>query len=101
MKHENSKNINTRKRSLLHRRKKSILSDVNVFNDAGMTPLHRACLVGDELFARFLITHCSADVTLASRDGWSSLHLAACSGNWSIVKYIAAAVDQQRNMDSK
>lgn len=65
------------------------VSTVEVYNSEGLTALHSACLAGDEMLVRFLISQCSADVGLLTVDGWSVLHLAAFSGNCSLVKYIS------------
>lgn len=65
------------------------VSTVEVYNSEGLTALHSACLAGDEMLVRFLITQCSADVGLLTVDGWSVLHLAAFSGNCALVKYIS------------
>ena len=61
--------------------------DVNLINDEGTTPLQTAALGGNLEMVRLLV-RAGADPCLASRDGWSTLHIAAYSGHSEITQYI-------------
>ena len=61
--------------------------DINLLNDEGNTPLQTATLGGNLDIVRLLIRH-GADPSVTSRDGWSTLHIAAYTGHSSITQYI-------------
>jgi len=61
--------------------------DVNLINEDGNTPVQAAAISGNLDIVRLLI-RCGADPSLTSRDGWSTLHLAAYSGHTEITQYI-------------
>lgn len=63
--------------------------NVNVFDEAGQTPLHVACLAGDLALVRLLVEHFAANVQLATRDGWNALHLAAGLARADVLVYLA------------
>ena len=61
--------------------------DINLINEEGNTPLQTATLVGSLDIVRLLIRF-GADPGVTSRDGWSTLHIAAYSGHSEITQYI-------------
>ena len=61
--------------------------DVNQINEEGNTPLQTAALGGSLEVVRLLV-RAGADPGMASRDGWSTLHIAAYSGHAEITQYI-------------
>ena len=61
--------------------------NVNVFDREGMTPLHKSVMDGNFELVKLLVK-VGADVRLASRDGWSALHIASFGGHGNIVDYL-------------
>lgn len=61
--------------------------DTNQFNGEGQTPIQQACMSGQLEMVQLMIRF-GADPNMTSRDGWSTLHLAAFSGNSEILQYI-------------
>lgn len=61
--------------------------NVNVFDREGMTPLHKSVMDGNFELVKLLV-EVGADVRLASRDGWSALHIASFGGHVNIVDYL-------------
>lgn len=61
--------------------------DINEYNKEGQTPLQVACLSGQLGLVQLIMSH-GADPSLASRDGWNTLHMAAYSGQSEIFQYI-------------
>jgi len=70
---------------LLDTRSDSI--DINMFNSEGSTPIQQACMSGQLELVQLMIRY-GADPNLSSRDGWSTLHMAAFSGHSEITQYI-------------
>ncbi|CAL8112723.1 unnamed protein product [Orchesella dallaii] len=60
---------------------------VDSMDKDGLTLLHRSVLAERIEFVQQLIS-LGANVTLASRDGWSPLHLAAFTGNNEILVFL-------------
>ena len=54
-------------------------ADVNRTNNVSLTPLHQALFLENDSIARMLIEH-DADITMATSNGWQSLHCAASKG---------------------
>lgn len=63
--------------------------NVNVFDREGFTPLHKSVLDGNLELVKLLVK-VGADPRLASRDGWSALHIASFAGHFAIVSYLLA-----------
>ena len=61
--------------------------DINLINEDGNTPLQAATLTGNLDIVRLMIRF-GADPRQTSRDGWSTLHIAAYSGHSEITQYI-------------
>jgi len=61
--------------------------DINQHNAEGQTPLQVACLQGQLAVVQVLVRH-GADPGRTSRDGWSTLHMAAFSGHSDITQYM-------------
>lgn len=67
--------------------------NVNVFDREGFTPLHKSVLDGNLELVKLLVK-VGADVRLASRDGWSALHIASFAGHFAILSYLMACSDR-------
>jgi len=65
----------------------SSLIDINKYNLDGQTPLQAAIVTGQLDLVKQLIRH-GADPNMRSRDGWSTLHIAAFYGNSEITQYL-------------
>jgi ankyrin repeat protein len=65
-------------------------ADINMTDNDGDSPLHRACLSSREQAVSFLISH-GATVNSRSNNGQSPLHYAAYAGNNKIVKLLIEA----------
>lgn len=65
----------------------SSLIDINKYNLEGQTPLQAAIVTGQLDLVKQLIRH-GADPNMRSRDGWSTLHIAAFYGNSEITQYL-------------
>uniref|UniRef100_T1IY83 Uncharacterized protein n=1 Tax=Strigamia maritima TaxID=126957 RepID=T1IY83_STRMM len=63
--------------------------NINVFDQEGQTALHQSCMDGNLELVKLLVKF-GADVTLANRDGWSALHIAAYGGHQDIALYLIA-----------
>ena len=61
--------------------------DINGFNSEGQTPLQQACLSGQLALVQLMVRH-GADPSRTSRDGWSTLHMAAFSGHSDITQFM-------------
>ena len=57
------------------------------FGDSGQTPLHLAFMEGAVGAAKVLVRH-GADWRLTTRDGFSSMHIAAFSGSADVLVYV-------------
>ncbi|ESO83528.1 hypothetical protein LOTGIDRAFT_133274 [Lottia gigantea] len=68
-------------------RRASLQMDLNALNDAGLTPLHQACLDGNYGAVRMLVSH-GADINRKDTDCWTPLHAACAEGHAQIVKYL-------------
>ena len=70
-------------------------SDINInhFNGEGRTALHESCMEGHLAKAQVLIKY-GADLRFTTRDGFSTLQLAAFSGHSPLLLYILS----QRNL---
>eukprot|EP00092_Neocalanus_flemingeri_P018981 GFUD01020566.1.p1 GENE.GFUD01020566.1~~GFUD01020566.1.p1 ORF type:complete len:179 (+),score=56.09 GFUD01020566.1:185-721(+) len=66
---------------------RSIDIDINQYNSEGQTPIQQACMSGQLEIVQLMIRY-GADPTMTSRDGWSTLHMAAFSGHSEIMQYI-------------
>ena len=61
--------------------------DINGFNSEGQTPLQQARLSGQLALVQLMVRH-GADPSRTSRDGWSTLHMAAFSGHSDITQFM-------------
>ena len=64
--------------------------NLNLYSVEGLTPLQEVCQEGGEgsmELARLLVRY-GADTRLASRDGWSLVHMASFSGNSSLLLFL-------------
>ena len=64
--------------------------NINFFDKEGMTALHQSCQNGNLELVKLLVRF-GADVKLASRDGWSAIHIAAFGGHRDIIVYLLHA----------
>ena len=98
--HRANFNIQTQKqfRSLLETRAKpneiesflgqhSEAIDINEYNVDGQTALHQCCFDGNLSTAKLLVRF-GADAKLTTREGFSTLHIAAFSGHSNVLLYI-------------
>ena len=65
----------------------SEMIDINQFDEQGQTPLQHFCSSGNLALVQLLVKF-GADPRLCSRDGWSTLHIAAWSGHSELMMYI-------------
>ena len=71
--------------------------DINQLSaESGHTPLQAAALRGELGVVRVLVRH-GADPGLASRDGWSTLHLAAYSGHPEVAQFLLLTTTSRRH----
>ena len=68
--------------------------NVNSFYE-GETALHRSVVAGNLELVKLLV-QCGADPRLATRDGWSALHIAAFGGHQDIVLYLINSSTRRR-----
>jgi len=61
--------------------------DINRYNDEGQTPLQRCCLIGNLSLAKILVKF-GAKSKITTRDGFTTLHVAAFSGHSQMLFYI-------------
>ena len=62
--------------------------NVNEYDLAsGQTPMQKFCVAGDLNLIQLLVRY-GADSRLCSRDGWSTLHMAAWSGRPEVIMYV-------------
>jgi hypothetical protein len=61
--------------------------DINQYNDEGRTPLQQFCYEGNLPLAKIIVKY-GGDVRLTTRDGFSTLHVAAFSGHSDLLLYI-------------
>ena len=61
--------------------------DINRYNEEGQTPLQRCCLEGNLALAKLLVKF-GAKSKMTTRDGFTTLHVAAFSGHSQILFYI-------------
>jgi ankyrin repeat protein len=61
--------------------------DVNEYNGEGRTALHECCFDGNLPTAKLLVRF-GADARLTTREGFSTLHIAAFSGHSNLMLYI-------------
>ena len=61
--------------------------DINRLSKEGVTPVQAAALAGSLPLVRLLLG-AGADPNLRSRDGWSTLHMAAYSGHPEITQHL-------------
>lgn len=64
--------------------------NLNVYSAEGLTPLQEVCQGGGEAAAGLarLLVRFGADTRLATRDGWSTTHLASFSGNSQLLLFL-------------
>ena len=62
--------------------------DINRFNTDGQTPIHEACQSRDIACVRALLRY-GANPCLATRDGFSILHLASFSGSSELLSFVS------------
>jgi len=62
--------------------------DINQFTTDGMTPIQHVAVMSGQLAMVQLMIRFGADPNMTNRDGWSTLHLVAYSGNQEITQYI-------------
>lgn len=64
--------------------------NLNVYSAEGLTPLQEVCQGGGEAAAGLarLLVRFGADTRLATRDGWSTIHLASFSGNSQLLLFL-------------
>ena len=67
--------------------KHSEFVDLNRYNCEGQTPLQRCCLEGNLSLAKLLVQH-GAKSKITTRDGFSTLHIAAFSGHSQVLFFI-------------
>ncbi len=61
--------------------------DINAMNSEGLSPFHK-CIMGGDLDCLKLLVRHGADIKLATRDGWSPMHLATWKGHRKIILYL-------------
>lgn len=61
--------------------------DINQYNEEGRTPLQQSCFDGSLPMAKLFIQY-GADTRLTTREGFSTLHVAAFSGQSDVLMYI-------------
>ena len=61
--------------------------DLNAMNSEGLSPFHKCVMRGNLDCLKLLVRH-GADVKLATRDGWSPMHLATWKGHRKILLYL-------------
>lgn len=70
--------------------------DIDELDDANRTPLHLACLEGNENIALFIIAH-SNNLTIKDTKGMTPLHLSAYSGSYRLCRsLIVKGVNRQQ-----
>lgn len=75
--------------------------DVELLDDLGWTPLHRAISGGSLEVVKYLIEERGADeFALCGKDGYTALHIAADWGRLDILKYLYTTYYQQQADDS-
>lgn len=64
--------------------------NMNLYSTEGLTPLQEVCQEGGEGSTELakLLVRFGADTRLASRDGWSPVHMASFSGNSSLLLFL-------------
>ncbi|XP_032814702.1 notch-regulated ankyrin repeat-containing protein [Petromyzon marinus] len=65
------------------------------FGPEGQTALHRSVIAGNLELVKLLVQF-GADPRLATRDGWSALHIAAFGGHQDIVLYLINSGTRRR-----
>ena len=61
--------------------------DINRYNEEGQTPLQRCCLEGNIQLAKLLVKF-GAKSKITTRDGFTTLHIAAFSGQSQMMLFI-------------
>merc|ERR1712018_415591 len=61
--------------------------DINRYNEEGQTPLQRCCLEGNLALAKLLVEF-GAKPNITTRDGFTTLHIAAFSGHSQMLFFI-------------
>ena len=61
--------------------------DLNAMNSEGLSPFHKCVMRGNLDCLKILVRH-GADIKLATRDGWSPMHLATWKGHRKIFLYL-------------
>lgn len=61
--------------------------DLNAMNSEGLSPFHKCIMGGNVDCLKLLVRH-GADMKLATRDGWSPMHLATWKGHRKIILYL-------------
>ena len=63
--------------------------DLNIRNNQGKTPLHAACVAGqNEAFKLLLKEGKGVDVNALSQNGWHVMHFVCAKGNLELLKYM-------------
>jgi hypothetical protein len=64
--------------------------NLNLYSSEGLTPLQEVCQEGGEGSAELarLLVRFGADTRMASRDGWSPVHMASFSGNSALLLFL-------------
>merc|ERR1712080_468902 len=64
--------------------------NLNIYSSEGLTPLHEVCQDGGENSTELakLLVRFGADTRLASRDGWSPIHMASFNGNSALLLFL-------------
>ncbi|XP_037927864.1 ankyrin repeat domain-containing protein 39 [Teleopsis dalmanni] len=72
-------------------------ADVNAVTKGGVTPLHRAAMMGHLDIVKFLITS-KANIMLQDEDGQTVLHRAAARGHLDVIKYLVEIRPELKNV---
>eukprot|EP00794_Sanderia_malayensis_P005048 gene5048-5705_t len=72
---------------ILQQESSSAALDLNAMNSEGLSPFHK-CIMGGNLDCLKLLVRHGADIKLATRDGWSPMHLATWKGHRKILLYL-------------
>jgi len=66
------------------------LVNIDVFASDGLNALHHCCRAGNLELVKLLVSY-GADVRLATRDGWTPLHIAVGAGHQDVVRFLLNA----------